>query len=97
MIFLKQSLTAASYEGVRVALAPGSTAANVQTVCQQVLKDRRIDGATVTVKPTDIAALNPGEFVDVTISAPCASNSVVPIRFYKGRNLSATASMMIEN
>jgi Flp pilus assembly protein TadG len=97
MIFLKQSLTAASYEGVRVALAPGSTAANVQTVCQQILKDRRIDGATVTIKPTDIAALNPGEFVDVTISAPCAANSVVPIRFYKGRNLSATASMMIEN
>ncbi len=97
MIFLKQSLTAASYEGVRVALAPGSTATNVQTTCQQILKDRRIEGATVSIKPSDIAALNPGDFVDVTISAPCASNSVVPIRFYKGRNLSATASMMIEN
>lgn len=97
MIFLKQSLTAASYEGIRVALAPGSTAADVQTVCQQILTDRRISGATVTVNPADIAALNPGDMVDVTISAPCASNAVVPIRFYKGRNLSATASMMIEN
>ena len=43
------------------------------------------------------AALNPGEFIDITVSAPCASNSLVPTTFYRGRTLSATASMMIEN
>jgi hypothetical protein len=96
-IFLKQSLTVAAYEGVRTALVDGATASNVQTACNQVLADRKIEGATVTVSPLDIASLSPGEYVDVTVTAPCSENSVVPANFYRGRSLSATASMMIEN
>ena len=96
-IFLKQSLTVAAYEGVRTALVEGATASNVQTACNQVLSDREIEGATVKVSPFDIAVLKPGEYVDVTVTAPCNENSVVPANFYRGRTLSATASMMIEN
>jgi Flp pilus assembly protein TadG len=96
-IFLKQSLTVAAYEGVRTALVEGATASTVQTACNQVLSDRKIEGATVKVNPFDIASLKPGEYVDVTVTAPCNENSVVPANFYRGRTLSATASMMIEN
>ena len=96
-IFLKQSLTVAAYEGVRTALVEGATARTVQTACNQVLSDRKIEGATVKVSPLDIAVLKPGEYVDVTVTAPCSENSVVPVNFYRGKNLSATASMMIEN
>ena len=96
-VFLKQSLTVAAYEGVRTALVEGATASNVQTACNQVLSDRKIEGATVKVSPLDIAVLKPGEYVDVTVIAPCSENSVVPANFYRGRSLSATASMMIEN
>jgi len=53
-------------------------------------------GGVVTVSPANIETLNPGEFVDVTVSAPCNTNSVVPNKFYRGRTLSAKASMMIE-
>jgi Flp pilus assembly protein TadG len=96
-IFLKQALTVAAYEGVRVALEEKATASQVRTACDQVLADRRINGGKVTVKPSNIAALSPGDFVDVTVSAPCAANSLVPAAFYRGRTLTATASMMIEN
>ena len=96
-IFLKQSLTVAAYEGVRTALVEGATASSVQSASNQVLSDRQIEGATVNVSPLDIAALNPGDYVDVTVTAPCSENSVVPANFYRGRSLSATASMMIEN
>jgi Flp pilus assembly protein TadG len=96
-LFLKQSLTVAAYEGVRTALEQGATTTNVQTACNQILADRRIQGAKVSIKPSNIGALNPGDFIDVTVSAPCAANSVVPATFYRGRTLSATASMMIEN
>jgi Flp pilus assembly protein TadG len=96
MVFLKQSLSVAAYEGARTALENAATTAQVESACQQILADRRIQGGTVTVTPTNFDALNPGEFVDVTVSAPCSSNSVVPVRFYRGRTLSATASMMIE-
>jgi hypothetical protein len=96
-IFLKQSLTVAAYEGVRTALEEGATATNVEDTCNRIFADRRIKGARVRVRPSDIAALEPGEFVDVIVSAPAASNSVVPATFYRGRTLSSTASMMIEN
>ncbi len=96
-IFLKQSLTVAAYEGVRTVLEEGNTLGTVQATCNQILTDRNVQGATVTVTPADIAALQPGDFVDVTVSAPCDTNSLVPTSFYRGRRLSATASMMVEH
>jgi Flp pilus assembly protein TadG len=96
-LFLKQSLTVAAYEGVRTAIEENATTANVQTACKQILADRKIKGASVTLKPSNIDSLEPGEFIDVTVTAPCGPNSLVPAAFYRGRSLKATASMMIEN
>jgi len=96
-IFLKQSLTVAAYEGARTALAERQVADSVQNTCIQILNDRKIKDATVTTTPANLTALKPGDFFDVTISAPCNSNSLVPTTFYRGRTLSATASMMVEN
>jgi Flp pilus assembly protein TadG len=96
MIFLKQSLAIAAYEGARTAIIPGATKTQVENACQQILTDRGVKSGKVTIKPSDIAALNPGDFVDVTVSAPCNSNAVVPNTFYRGRTLTSTASMMIE-
>lgn len=97
MVFLKQSLTISAYEGVRTAILPNATDAQVIATCNQILADRRIEGGVVTIKPTSIAGLRAGDYVDVTVTAPCNSNTVVPNTFYRGRTLSATASMMIEN
>ncbi len=96
-IFLQQSLTVAAYEGVRTSIEKGATAANVQSVCNQILSDRRVKGSSVTVKPSNIASLNPGDYINVTVSAPCAPNLPVPAAFFRGRTLTTTASMMIEN
>jgi len=96
-LFLKQSLTVAAYEGVRAAIEKGATTASVQTACNQVLTDRRIQGSAVTLTPTSISSLKPGDFIDVTITAPCNSNSAVPTTFFRGKTITAKASMMIEN
>ncbi len=96
MIFLKQSLAITAYEGARTAIIPGATKAQVDAACNQILADRKVKGATISIKPTDIASLNPGDYVDVTITAPCNTNSVVPNTFYRGKTLSSSASMMIE-
>jgi Flp pilus assembly protein TadG len=96
MIFLKQSLTVAGYEGARAALVKDATAAEVQDACKQVLADRRVTGATVSLNPAKIENLKPGDRVDVTVEAPCAANSVIPIMFYQGNTLETTTSMMIE-
>ena len=95
-IFLKQSLTVAAYEGIRTAVVDGASG-DVQAACNQILADRKIQGASVTVTPSNLASLQPGEFIDVRVSAPCDQNSLVPTTFYRGRSLTATASMMVEN
>ena len=97
MVFLKQSLTVAAYEGVRTALVQGATPASIEAKCDQILSERRVQGAKVSVSTANIAALNAGDYLDVTITAPCDRNSIVPNTFYRGRNLSAKATMMIED
>src|SRR3954447_10127741 len=84
-LFLKQSLTVAAYEGVRTAIEKGSTTANIQTACDQILADRRIQAAQVTINPANKAAMKPGDFIAVTVTAPCNSNSPVPTTFFRGR------------
>jgi hypothetical protein len=96
-VFLKQSLTVAAYEGVRTALVDGGTPGSVQAACDRILQGRKVRGAVVTLSPSDITSLQPGQYIDVTVAAPCADNSLVPTSFYRGRTLTATASMMIEN
>jgi Flp pilus assembly protein TadG len=96
MIFLKQTLAIAAYQGARTAIVPGKTQADVVAACNQILKDRSVDGGVVTVKPKDFEKLEPGQYVDVTVTAPCNANSIVRNKFYKGKTLTANASMMIE-
>jgi Flp pilus assembly protein TadG len=96
MIFLKQSLTVAAYEGARAALEPQAVATDVQDAANGVLADRRVQKASVTIRPTNFAALAPGEYIEVTVSAPTDPNSTIPGSFLRGRTLSATAVMMKE-
>lgn len=96
MVFLKQALTVAAYEGARVAIAQDSASSDVQQKAEQILAERRINGGAVSVRPNNLSAISPGEYLSVTVTAPAAKNSVVPITFYRGRSLSATASMMKE-
>lgn len=95
-VFLKHSLTVATYEGVRVALDQNGTSASVKAKCEEILSDRRVKGAAIKIKPASVETLSPGEYIDVTITAPCSENAIVPVTFYRGRSMSATASMMIE-
>lgn len=96
MIFLKQSLTVAAYEGIRTAIEPSSTTANVESACKAVLADRRINDAKITINPVNFQGLARGQYITVTVSAPAGKNSVIPGSFFSGRTLSGSATMMKE-
>lgn len=96
MIFVKQSLACAAYEGVRTGLQPNATAADIRRACLDLLSDRNVRGASVTVTPADPRRAREGEFIQVRVSAASAANAVTPLRFFRGRTLEATASMMKE-
>ena len=96
MVFVKQALTVAAYEGSRVAIGQDKSTSDVQTAVDRILIERRINGATLTMQPGNPNAVNEGEYLSVTVTAPAASNAVIPVTFYRGRTLSATATMMKE-
>ena len=96
MIFLKQSLTVAAYEGVRTALEENAVTTDVRRVSQQILTQRRVQAGTIAVSPNDIPSIPVGQFVTVTVSAPAGRNSVIPGSFFNGRTITATATMMKE-
>lgn len=96
MVFLKQSLTVAAYEGAHVALKPGATRAEVQATCDSILRDRRINAATVTISPGNIAATPEGDYMTVRVTAPSGRNSVLPLRFFRGATIDAAAVVMKE-
>jgi Flp pilus assembly protein TadG len=96
MVFLKQSLSIAAYEGARAALTQNATNADVVRVAQQVLTERRVNGGTVTLQPANLNAIAPGQYLTISTTAPAAGNAVIPISFYRGRTLTGSATMMKE-
>lgn len=96
MIFLKQSLAVAAYEGAHTAVKPDATAAEVEAVCQGILADRRVRDAQITVTPGNLSSLPPGDYIEVRITAPSDSNGMLPLRFFRGKTLDAAAVVMKE-
>ena len=95
MIFLKQSLTVAAYEGGRTAVVPEATTTDVTNTCNEILTDRRVNGGAVTVSP-NVEAAAVGDFIQVTVTAPCDENTIIAGRFFRNRTLTGTATYMKE-
>jgi hypothetical protein len=77
-------------------VAAGATASDVQDVANQILRDRRVNGATVTLVPANLSAVAEGEFFEVRVAAPTDLNAVLPGRFFRGQTLTSSARFMKE-
>ena len=96
MIFLKQSLEIAAYEGGRTALRPGATSSEVIADCQQVMTDRGITGAGFVLTPTDILTAPVNSFLNIQVTAPCSSNLMGGEWFFGGRTVVGEVEVMKE-
>ena len=92
---IRNSAENAAYEGARTAVVPNATTADVIATCQQILADRRVAGATIQVTP-DVEATNIGEFMEITVTAPCNDNTILTGRFFRNKQLSGSAEFMKE-
>ena len=97
MIYLTQSVKIAAYEGARVALVPQSNSNNVIGACNQILEARDVQGAVVTVTPSNIAAQPYGTYIQVKVTVPYDDNSPLASWFYSGRMLTGQVEMMKES
>lgn len=74
-IFLAQTLSSASYEGVREAARPGATAAQVNHRVAQIMQARGIHAYNVTITPASITSTERGAMVTVRVEAAMSALS----------------------
>lgn len=96
MIYLKQSLSVAAYEGVREAVRPEATSSDVLTACNQILTARGVNGATVEINPTNFESQPAQTWVSVRVFATGGNNSVIAGWFYDTLIVDGEATMMKE-
>ena len=95
LVFLKEVLKTAAYEGARKATAPGQTSAAGQTAALRLLTERGIASGTVTVSPTVTSSTTTGTSVCVTVTAPMGSNSILrPVVLQGISSVSAQVTMV---
>jgi Flp pilus assembly protein TadG len=96
MIYLRHSLTIASYEASRVAIDFDGTSTAARARCQEILDARAVVDADVDLEPDNVADVPRGQTIAITVSAPCDSNNIIPAWFYGGKTLSHTMTMVKE-
>ena len=74
-IFLKQSLSAAAYEGIREATITAATTADARLRAESVLNARQIRNSSIVFTPQDITSAGRGTTIAIEVSAPISSNS----------------------
>jgi hypothetical protein len=96
MIFLDHGLSIASYEGVRAGINYDGTNADVQARCNEIINQRSIAGATISTNPGNVAGVERGQPITVTVTAPSDANMISPPWFFGGMTLTARTTMVKE-
>jgi Flp pilus assembly protein TadG len=94
MMYLRQSMTIASYEGVRSATRPGGSQGLAQTRIQEVLTARGVTSYTVQFTPTITTTTPRGTMIQVTVSATSSSLQYAPFRLFSGSWISSSSTMV---
>ena len=100
MVFMKQSLSIAAYEGARAITKPGSTSAQADTRIQEVLASRNVTSYTVQYTttgsvPIAVNAITPrGTQLTVSVQSSNGGSSFGPLQLFTGRTLQCQTTMV---
>ncbi len=98
MMFLKESIKLAAYEGARRGVGRGRTNADVIARVTEFLDERNIeyDGNPCTFSSPDFADAATLENVTTTVTVPCDGNLLIPSVLFAGISLSADVTLRKE-
>jgi Flp pilus assembly protein TadG len=96
LIYLKQSLTVAAYEGARAAIAEGTSVTVVSERADQVLLDRKVKSPSITITPSNFTEASYGSYIAVEVTSPYSVNSIIPGWFFNSVSLKSKVRMMKE-
>lgn len=96
LVFLRQTLVQASYEGIKVAVDPEATNADAIAAARQVTNGRDLETVNIEFEPANIENLPRGTQIRITLSAPGNANSPFPFELFNNRIIRASALMVKE-
>jgi Flp pilus assembly protein TadG len=88
LIFLRQSMVQAGYEAAKLASRPNARAIDAKSRAEGVLSALGISSGCVVLNPSVTEGLARGTDIQVTVTAPMNSNSLVPFAPFAGQSLS---------
>lgn len=94
MIFLKQGLSIAAYEGAKSATSPGTTAAQATARIQEILSARSISDATISITPAVGGATPRGTMVTVSITSAGTSVGILTTRMFTRGAIQVQSTMV---
>jgi Flp pilus assembly protein TadG len=99
MVFLKQSMSIAAYEGARMATRPGATQAQADNRIREVLAARNVTSYSVTYSsggtPITITPITPrGTMLTVTVASSNGGSQYGPLRMFTGRSMQCQTTMV---
>jgi len=98
MLFLKESIKLAAYEGARRGVGRGRTNADVAARVREFLDERNIvyDGNPCEFGSPGFTDADTLENVSVTVTVPCDGNLLIPSVLFAGIELSADVTLRKE-
>jgi Flp pilus assembly protein TadG len=102
LVHLRTRMYSAAYESARLATRPTTsenTAASssaVTSYCTSILQQLGVNGATVTLSPSNLSTVVPQQLVTVTITAPLNKNSFTSLVINSSQTISAQATLIVE-
>ncbi len=102
LVHLRTRMYSAAYEGVRLATRPttssnaAASSATVSAYCTTILTQLGVQGAQVTVSPSNLATVTPQQMVTVTITAPLNKNSFTSLIINSSQTITAQATLVVE-
>jgi len=88
------AVEAACYEGARVGIVPGASAAECQSAAQRILDLSNVRGATVTVTPGNLNTTT--DTIRVNIAVPYAGTAIIPPTFTRLLNVDRGCELVRE-
>lgn len=96
LIHTRQVIEGAAYQCALIAVDADGTDQAVQDRMTELLTQRGVRAGTVVTNPTSIQGLARGTQISVTVTAPFADNTWVPVRFVAQPNIQSQCVMLKE-
>lgn len=96
LLFLKESVTIAAYEGARQGVGRGRTNADAEARVTEFLAERNITGGTVDISGPGFGGAGTLENITITVTVPCGPNLIAPEGLYDGLDATASVTMRKE-